>query len=346
MSVPEKTAEQSAAVTVLTSHGPRMAKLIGGDETGRLIVKESYEDAKHFAVTQRSAADLDALARLLEALACRPRSCIIRGEPMPGIDRSHCRRLLHPRLEPDGRTHPASFKPAARRWLALDFDGIADPGFHWLADPERTARYLLRLLSWHFHASGAVLQATGSAGIKPGIHARLWCILKLPISDAEAKRWLANAPVDRSLFNPIQAHYTAAPVFADGIADPVRWRVAKIPGPPVPVPELPEPKPVQRAASATMPSIKASNAYATAALKGEADAVATAPTGERHHRLHLACIKLWRLIDGGSLTVSETAATLMSAAVQSGIDDPDALLRAFVARSMKSAARQSVGGSQ
>jgi hypothetical protein len=323
-----------------------MAKLIGRDAAGRLTVLAGYEDAKHFAVTQCPVPDLDALASLLKSLAPCVRSCIIRGAPLPTINRNHSRRLLHSRAEADGTTHPATFRPARRRSIALDFDGIADAGFDWLADPELTTRHLLRHLPQHFHAAGAVIQATGSAGIKPGIHARLWCITDRPVSDAEAKRWLAGAPVDHSLFNPIQAHFTATPVFADGIADPLPWRVVKIPGSPVPVPELPARKPAPRVALGTIPPIKASTAYAAAALRGEANAVVTAPTGERHHRLHLACIKLWRLIDGGSLTVSETAATLMSAAVQSGIDDPDALLRAFVARSMKSAARQSVGASQ
>jgi hypothetical protein len=197
-------------------------------------------------------------------------------------------------------------------------------------------------LPWHFHGAGAVLQATGSAGIKPGIRARLWCLLDRPVSDAEAKRWLAEAPVDRSLFNPIQAHYTAAPVFVHGIADPLPWRVAKIEGPLVPVPDLPESAPRPRpAVDAFVP--RAKTGYASAALAGEVQAVASAPTGDRHHRLHLACVKLWRLIDTGALTVSETASALMNAAVRSGIDDPDPVLRAFVARSLKSAARQSIG---
>ena len=334
-------ADRAAGVTILTSYGPRLAKLVGRDEAGALAVLSGYEDAATFRVAERFVPDLDALACLLEDLGPQPRRCIIRGAPLPGIDRQRCRRRLFPRAEANGEA-PATFGSAARRSLALDFDGVAHPRFDWLADPERTARYLLRLLPWHFHGAGAVLQATGSAGIKPGIRARLWCLLDRPVSDAEAKRWLAEAPVDRSLFNPIQAHYTAAPVFVHGITDPLPWRIVKIEGPLVPVPDLPEPAPRPRpAADAFVP--RAKTAYASAALAGEVQAVASAPTGERHHRLHLACVKLWRLIDTGALTVSETASALMNAAVRSGIDETDPVLRAFVARSLKSAARQSIG---
>jgi hypothetical protein len=168
------------------------------------------------------------------------------------------------------------------------------------------------------------------------------------VNDAQAKRWLAEAPVDRSLFNAIQVHDTAAPVLTDGIADPLPWRVAKVQGPPVPVPDLPEPAPAARSRSVSERGggTATSGSYAAAALQSEANAIATAPIGERHHRLHLACIKLWRLIASRSLTVSEAASALIASAMASGIDEPAAILQAFVARSFKSAARQAAGASQ
>ena len=333
-------------VTILTSHTRRMAKLVGRDDRGAPAVLDGYEDAATFRVTERLVPDLDRLARLLEALNPRWQSCIIRGEPMPDINRRRCRRRLFARVEVHGE-EPATFRPAARRWLALDFDGIVDPGFAWLTDPERTARYLLHLLPWQFGAAGTVIQATGSAGIKPGIRARLWCILDRPVSDAQAKRWLADAPVDRSLFNAIQVHYTAAPVFTDGIADPLPWRVVKVQGPSVSVPDLPEPAPAARSRCVSIRGGTAtSECYAAAALQSEANAIAAAPIGERHHRLHLACIKLWRLIASRSLTVSEAASALIASAMASGIDEPVAVLQAFVARSFKSAARQAAGASR
>jgi hypothetical protein len=49
-------------------------------------------------------------------------------------------------------------------------------------------------------------QMTNSAGIKPGIRLRLWFWLDRPVTDDEAKRWLAYAPVDQALYSPVQVH--------------------------------------------------------------------------------------------------------------------------------------------
>jgi hypothetical protein len=67
-------------------------------------------------------------------------------------------------------------------------------------------------------------QATGSAGVKPGIRVRLWFWLSRPVSDAEAKGWLRGCPLDRSLYTPVALHYVAAPILEAGAHDPVGRR--------------------------------------------------------------------------------------------------------------------------
>ena len=58
-------------------------------------------------------------------------------------------------------------------------------------------------------------------GIKQGkVRLHLWYWLSRPCSDAEMKGWLQESPVDLALFNPVQMHYTANPVFLDGATDP------------------------------------------------------------------------------------------------------------------------------
>jgi hypothetical protein len=53
------------------------------------------------------------------------------------------------------------------------------------------------------------------------------------VSDGEWKDLLDGVPVDRSLFNGVQPHYTAAPVFSDASDDPcVEGRLAILPGSP------------------------------------------------------------------------------------------------------------------
>jgi hypothetical protein len=125
-----------------------------------------------------------------------------------------------------------------------DFDADANPA---PIDPARdwalAIRAAVSTLPAEFEPAHAYWQLTSSAGVKSGIRLRLWYWLDRGISDAEAKRWLEGSPVDRSLFNPIQVHYTARPIFDPPDADPVPrrsgmwWRhVAE-----VSVPELPEP---------------------------------------------------------------------------------------------------------
>jgi hypothetical protein len=58
-------------------------------------------------------------------------------------------------------------------------------------------------------------------GIKQGkVRLHLWYWLSRPCSDAEMKGWLQESPVDLALFNPVQMHFTANPVFLDGATDP------------------------------------------------------------------------------------------------------------------------------
>ena len=67
-------------------------------------------------------------------------------------------------------------------------------------------------------------QFSSSMGMKPGIRLHLWYWLHRAIDENEAKTWLASYPVDLALYNPVQPHYVAKPVFEDGIADPVTAR--------------------------------------------------------------------------------------------------------------------------
>ena len=93
-----------------------------------------------------------------------------------------------------------------------------------VADPEEGIEHALALLPERFAEASCWWQATGSAGIKPGIRARLWFWLSKAISDGQAKAWLAEYPVDSSLFTPVALHYTAPPVLAPGTPDPMTRR--------------------------------------------------------------------------------------------------------------------------
>lgn len=68
-------------------------------------------------------------------------------------------------------------------------------------------------------------------------------------------------------------------------------------------------------------TVTSGNNYGAAALRAEADAVATTPTGQRNHRLFLAAARLGELVGAGMLTEGETGAVLRAAAFAAGLHE-------------------------
>jgi hypothetical protein len=112
-------------ITVLTTagrdHGKLATKRISRDRGDWLI--EDYSLATWWSVRQVEAHDLVSLGRALADLERASCSCLIRGEPLPGINPARTRRLKD--AAEDGT--PPSFAPAARRWFAIDFDSLPTP---------------------------------------------------------------------------------------------------------------------------------------------------------------------------------------------------------------------------
>lgn len=344
-SAPQDKKPDPHRLTILTTFGPPATKTLGLDRNGAPTVIEGYGEAARFKVAQARVRSLAELLAVLRRLAKAPRSFVIRGEPLPTTNPRDCRRLLHAQLDPKtGEIHDPTFVAAARAWLALDWDGLPCPaGLDWLGHPELTFRTLARLAPPEFRDAGGVLQATSSAGIRPGIHARTWHLLDRPVSEAEAKRWLAGAPVDRSLYRAVQPHYTAAPVVR-GCADPLPCRLWLVPGNAerVPVPDLPEPPPSPIPAPASA-AIAARTPYARAALEREAAAVAAATKGERHETLNKAAFKLGRFVATGDLGAGEVARELAKAAAAAGLTDGPAELARFLAYPLRAGAERTRG---
>ena len=81
-----------------------------------------------------------------------------------------------------------------------------------------------QLLPEQFAKASCWWQATGSAGIKPGIR-RTAVVLAEQGDQRRPGQGLADKyPVDRSLFTPVALHYTAPPVLAPGTPDPMTHR--------------------------------------------------------------------------------------------------------------------------
>jgi hypothetical protein len=206
----------SDQVIILRSHAGVLAKRIALLATGWCV--SDFSAGIWYTAFQRTVDGIGDLAGLLDRGSGASRCAIIRGQPRPGVDRRRCRRLSDPVAHGDRVT----FDPQARRWLAGDIDHLLEPlGCTFAAEPEDGIEHAIAQLPEPFWEASCWWQATGSAGIKPGIRCRLWWWLSRAISDAEAKGWLADAPVDRSLYTPVALHYVAAPLLAPGTPDPV-----------------------------------------------------------------------------------------------------------------------------
>ena len=208
------------AVTVLQTKGGLKATKTIWRRPGKPPIIDDYDDAKHFDVYEYDVSDLAGIARLLGWLETKRDRFIIRGRPLPGIDRRNARRLLHPKPN-----QPACFESAARSWIPVDLDKVPLPeGFDPLADPEMAVLWLVtQKLPEEFHSASCWWQFTSSAGIGPTgvISMRLLFWGSRPTGDAELKAWLPGT--DHSIYTAVQPIYTARPIFEIG-ADPLPKR--------------------------------------------------------------------------------------------------------------------------
>jgi hypothetical protein len=178
-----------------------------------------YDDAKHFTVVERPVASIDDAAELLAKVERQPHYMMIRGRPLPDIDRDHAlRRKLNGR--DDGS---ACFEAAPHHVIPLDLDSVECPEGCDPLDPETAVKIVAARLPSEFYGVTCWWQFTSSAGLKAGIRLRLFFWGSRPTTDAELKAWLPKSIVDHAIFDPVQPIYVANPIFEEG-ADPVPVR--------------------------------------------------------------------------------------------------------------------------
>lgn len=214
----------SCGATVLRATGRRLTKIWHADGSCT-----AYDQAKRFDLFPVELAGFDALVHLLQRLERRTDCCLVRAAPCDPARTRNVRRLLHR----DAETGEApALRDVARRWCALDLDGIDLPPGTDPRDLAACARAATARLPLVFNGARCLVQATGSHGIKPGARLRLWFWLDRPTWGAELRRWFDAAhdcPVDASLFAAAQIHYVAAPLF-EGRDDPIPQRLIVLPG--------------------------------------------------------------------------------------------------------------------
>lgn len=295
-----------------------------------------------YTVRGRAAVGLDGLHRLLGKLAQHPRSFVIRGVPRDGLGLGEPQRRRYRVEENSGEV--VEFVPAAQRWICVDVDTLANPG---AADEVERAMELLCALPRCFASAGCVVQWSSSAGLDGWevLKAHLWFALDRPAYCKSWKAWWADeieagrsAPIDLALFNPVQPHYTASPVF-ERMSDPLDGqRLLLVPGPVACVPsavldlegwqEQERQREQDRIAAARaavarralMPAwgqARVDERYAQGALRRACDEVMTTAVGGRHACLRDEAWALWRFVESGDLTEHEWRSALHAAGVAS-----------------------------
>lgn len=212
-------------LTILTHSRSRLAKLWLADGT-----ISSYDETKYYQVDEQQVDGIASLSEALTVLESLPHSAVIRGK-FKGADAS---ATIDVDAHKQGlaRKIKALYDDAPHHWVMIDVDkfaSVADP----MLDPEAAvAEYITASLPAAFHDISCHWQLSSSAGHVSAdgkLSAHLWFWLATPASGGELHTWakasgLAGMGLDISVFNSVQFHYTSAPLFADGVADPVPRR--------------------------------------------------------------------------------------------------------------------------
>lgn len=301
-------------LTVLRARGRRLAKSIMVDGT---VVP--YDAAKTFDLLDHSVPDLDVLAEMLTYLLTRPDLAVVRAA-IADPSRTRCvRRLVH--HCPASGDEP-TLREQPRRWLALDLDGLPLPTGLDPCDLAECGTYARGLLPPAFHDTRCVVGASASHAIKPGARLRVWVWLARALTGAEVSRWLTNAPVDHAVFRPAQLIYTAAPVFACGVVDPMSVRLIKLPGNAAEVSVPPPDALASHSARTTKrlphPTEPGASRYALSALTSATTRVAGAAVNSRHYTMVSEARGLARLVNVGLLAERDMRRALAGAAERCG----------------------------
>jgi len=176
---------------------------------------EPYKAGKWFRAEPTSVGNIRELSALLKQLERDSTALVIRGEPVNGLDLACAVRRTKKNFREPARGRP---------YAMLDFDKVEVP---WhvdpAEDPEGAVEHLVGQLGPEFQDVTYGWQLSSSAGMgDPGrLSAHVWFWFDRDITDSELKDWAKtlSVSIDQAPFNEVQAHYTAAPLFAPGLVD-------------------------------------------------------------------------------------------------------------------------------
>jgi len=192
-----------------------------------------FDDAKYYKLVTREVRGIDELSTLLQTLEDKPRSCMIRGayvgdEMAKQRDPDYRPGLVRKALDyfDDQPLHAVMID--VDRFVPLTCDAIDTPD-------EAVNEFVQTSLPLEWSGASYHWQLSSSFGhpskIADGLKVHLWFWLERPLTSAQLKAWAKSVGLaaDLALFNPVQAHFTAGPVF-EGCTDPVVARCGFVQG--------------------------------------------------------------------------------------------------------------------
>ena len=193
---------------------------------GAAIMEDKPKMPTYFTYEQRVVADIQGFSDLLISLEQNPHTAIIRGIPADDVDTE---KLVRRKLRRSNTSEPneAPFLDHAASCIMIDVDKLLlSEGLNILQEPLRAIEFAVQQLPPEFHETSYHWQLSASAGLKETntLSAHLYFWLDRPRSNESLRAWargLGNKRlVDPAVFNAVQLHYTAVPLFSDSSADP------------------------------------------------------------------------------------------------------------------------------
>ena len=241
----EESGQRAYDLTILTARVPlNKSYWIGPDGQ---ISKSDYRNALFFDAMPMQLDSLLELWLLLQVVSKNENQCLIRGVPDIEVAQTAA-------LDPEddlvrGQVRPSLIQQCKRQlrlfgepeggnsWVMLDFDDVEVPPAVGDLNTEAALEWTIQhRLPPEFHNASFVFQFSNSAGLiqpdgtpyKTGISVHLYFVFSSPLTNEQLKTWLADTPVDKSLFNAVQIHFTANPNLKKGVRCVLKERMGRV----------------------------------------------------------------------------------------------------------------------
>ena len=218
-------------VTILwTAPGKLATKQFSRTSPKSKIAVKQYDAGYLYSVPEPiGLSSIEELSAALAFIENQPRALIIRGAPVSsdviGSDVSRTG-------SGQGESFEGNFKTPdrGRYYVQIDVDKFVLPKGWQLkrASIAKICEHIVDLLPAEFRDVSYHWQLSSSAGVfdRTTVSAHFWFWLAKPVPDTALKAWARHVNsaagvglIDESLFQHVQAHYTAAPIFT-GMPDP------------------------------------------------------------------------------------------------------------------------------